>query len=253
MEINRLVVIITLVMTTAVFFSAIKDSRQRSSLPDFSAYEDVKQKKAAFFAFMLPLVSAQNAEIQVQRQRLEELKHLSEEEYSRSHRRFLEGLAEYYRLDVERVTPIEVQQLLKRVDEVPASLALAQAAMESAWGTSRFATEANNLFGQWCYVEGCGLVPLQRSAGSKHEVAKFDSAADAVASYLRNINTHYAYQDLRDRRAELRQTDSPVSGHLLAEDLINYSELRDAYVKEIQAVIRINKLAQYDVIQDAAQ
>ena len=89
MEINRLVVIITLVMTTAVFFSAIKDSRQRSSLPDFSAYEDVKQKKAAFFAFMLPLVSAQNAVIQVQRQRLEELNHLSEEEYSRSHRRFL--------------------------------------------------------------------------------------------------------------------------------------------------------------------
>ena len=253
MQINRLVIVITLIMTGAVFVSAVIDFREKSALPDFSAYQDVKQKKTAFFDFMLPLVSAQNAEIQLQRQRLEELKHLSAEEYSRSHRRFLEELAQYYRLDVEQVTPVEVQQLLKRVDQVPAYLALAQAAMESAWGTSRFATEANNLFGKWCYVEGCGLVPLQRAAGSVHEVAKFDSAADAVASYLRNINTHYAYQDLRDRRAELRQSDSPVSGHLLAEDLINYSELRDAYVKEIQAVIRINKLAQYDVIEDAAQ
>ena len=110
MQINRLVIVITLIMTGAVFVSAVIDFREKSALPDFSAYQDVKQKKTAFFDFMLPLVSAQNAEIQLQRQRLEELKHLSAEEYSRSHRRFLEELAQYYRLDVEQVTPVEVQQ-----------------------------------------------------------------------------------------------------------------------------------------------
>jgi Bax protein len=118
--------------------------------------------------------------------------------------------------------------------------------MESAWGTSRFAVQGNNLFGQWCYQEGCGLVPLRRNTGSKHEVAKFDSVRDAIKSYLRNINTHRAYSDLRLHRATLRDQDQPVSGHLLADNLIEYSELREVYVHEIQAVIRINKLAQYD-------
>ena len=140
-----------------------------------------------------------------------------------------------------------MQQLLLRVDKVPASLALSQAAIESAWGTSRFAVKGNNLFGQWCYKKGCGLVPLRRNAGSNHEVAKFASVANSVNAYMRNINTHRAYADLRANRAQLRQAEQDVTGHLLAENLMFYSELREVYVHEVQAVIRINKLAQYDL------
>ena len=157
--------------------------------------KDVKQKKSAFFGYILPLVEAQNTLIQRKRDKLLELKLLGVDEYSRSQRNFLTDLAKEYRLTVSEITPAEVKQLISRVDQVPASLALAQAAMESAWGTSRFAVQANNLFGQWCYEKGCGLVPLRRNAGSKHEVAKFDSVSDAIKSYLRNINTHRAYSD----------------------------------------------------------
>jgi Bax protein len=133
-----------------------------------------------------------------------------------------------------------------RVDEIPPSLALAQAAIESAWGTSRFAVQGNNLFGQWCYKKGCGLVPLRRDSGSRHEVAKFSSVTQSVNAYMRNLNTHRAYSDLRANRAQLKATEQNVTGHLLAANLLDYSELREVYVEEIRAVIRINKLAQYD-------
>ena len=244
-QINRVVIIIIAIMTSGVLVTSLMGARSEP-LPDFSVYKDVKQKKSAFFGYILPLVEAQNMLIQSQRDKLLELKGLGKDEYSLSQQNFLTDLASEYRLTSSEITPTEVQQLLVRVDQVPASLALAQAAMESAWGTSRFAVQANNLFGQWCYEKGCGLVPLRRNAGSKHEVAKFDSVSDAISSYLRNINTHRAYTDLRDQRALLRNAGDPVTGHKLAEGLIDYSELREAYVHEIQAVIRINKLAELD-------
>ena len=245
LDINRAVIIITLIMTLAVFGTAIMGASSEP-LPDFSVYKDVKQKKSAFFGYILPLVEAQNTLIQRKRDKLLELKLLGVDEYSRSQRNFPTDLAKEYRLTVSEITPAEVKQLISRVDQVPASLALAQAAMESAWGTSRFAVQANNLFGQWCYEKGCGLVPLRRNAGSKHEVAKFDSVSDAIESYLRNLNTHRAYSDLREQRTVLRNAGKVVTGHKLAEGLIDYSELREAYVHEIQAVIRINKLTKYD-------
>ena len=246
LDTNRAVIIVTLIMTLAVLGTGIMGSSSEP-LPDFSVYKDVKQKKSAFFGYILPLVDEQNTLIQGQRDKLVEVKDLSEGEYSRSQLTFLTDLADQYRLtSPEEITPNVVKQLLVRVDQVPASLALAQAAMESAWGTSRFAVQANNLFGQWCYQEGCGLVPLRRNAGSKHEVAKFDSVSDAIKSYLRNLNTHRAYTDLREQRALLRNAGKVVTGHKLAEGLIDYSELREAYVHEIQAVIRINKLTKYD-------
>ena len=244
-NINRFVVIITVFMTLSVVVVGISQ-QDKNPLPDFTQYQNVKAKKSAFFNYILPLVQAQNATIKNQREQLAELKHLSEEEYRQSHRKLILDLAKDYRLNTESATKKEVAELLLRVDQVPASLALAQAAMESAWGTSRFAVQGNNLFGQWCYQKGCGLVPLRRNAGSTHEVAKFDSVSDAIKSYLKNINTHRAYADLRNDRASLRSAGKPITGHQLAEGLIDYSELREAYVHEIQAVIRINKLSQYD-------
>jgi len=156
-------------------------------------------------------------------------------------------LAGVYRLvDADLSSAELIKELLIRVDTVPPSLALAQAAVESGWGTSRFAVQANNLFGQWCYEKGCGLVPSQRNSGANHEVAKFKNVSDAVYSYTRNINTHRAYKDLRMSRAALRADDETVTGHILAEGLLRYSERGEDYVHELQAVIRINKLAPYD-------
>ncbi len=218
-----------------------------AALPDFSNYTDVKEKKAAFFGYMLPLVEARNLHIQGQRQQLLAVAGRAEDILSEQDRKTLADLAGVYRLATAQLSSAAlIKELLIRVDTVPPSLALAQAAVESGWGTSRFAVQANNLFGQWCYEKGCGLVPSQRNSGANHEVAKFANVSDAVYSYTRNINTHRAYKDLRLSRAQLRADDATVTGHILAEGLLRYSERGEDYVEELQAVIRINKLAYYD-------
>jgi Bax protein len=218
----------------------------RNPLPDFSGYSDVKQKKTAFFDYMMPLVSAANQPIIEQRAELLEMA-ADADQLSFFQQRNLLQLADRYGVKVEAAENQQViDQLLLRVAPLPPSLVLAQAAIESAWGTSRFARQGNNLFGQWCYQKGCGLVPLRRSADSKHEVAKFDSVAAAVEAYLHNLNTHRAYKDLRLLRAELSTAESSANGHQLAQTLLYYSELRQVYVDEVQAVIRINKLHGYD-------
>ena len=213
-------------------------------LPDFTQYQDVRQKKTAFFDYMLPMVAESNRQTLAQRAEIEVL--AARSELSATERKKLSQFARQYGLQAEQKDAQLVQKLLLRVDTIPASLALSQAAIESAWGTSRFAVQGNNLCGQWCYQKGCGLVPLRRNAGSNHEVAKFASVASSVNAYMRNINTHRAYADLRANRAQLRDAEKQVTGHLLAENLLHYSELREVYVHEVQAVIRINKLAQYD-------
>lgn len=232
-----------LIFTVIIFSVTFVD---RNPLPDFSNYTEVKQKKSAFFDYILPLVNKSNQLVQADRKDLEMLAgNVSGLTFLQ--RRKLNQIAENYFVDTQGRSDREVvDQLLLRVDPVPPSLALAQAAIESAWGTSRFAVQGNNLFGQWCYKKGCGLVPLQRNSGSHHEVAKFSTVSDSVESYIRNINTHRAYKDLRVNRARLRSAENTASGYQLAENLLEYSELREKYVHEVQAVIRINKLAQYD-------
>ncbi len=234
-----------------VFIAIYSAGRDPDPLPDFSVYSDVKQKKTAFFDYMLPLVLAGNQSIAEQRAALEEMAD-QVNDLSFFQRRTLLQLADRYGVESKPVEltaldhqPI-IDQLLLRVAPLPPSLVLSQAAIESAWGTSRFARQGNNLFGQWCYQKGCGLVPLRRSADSKHEVAKFDTVAAAVEAYLHNLNTHRAYRDLRLLRAELSTSASAASGHQLAQTLLYYSELRQAYVDEVQAVIRINNLRGYD-------
>ena len=126
------------------------------------------------------------------------------------------------------------------------SLALAQAAKESGWGTSRFAREGNNYFGQWCYKAGCGIVPASRAPGRTHEVEAFDSPAESVASYMRNINTHSGYKSFREARKVQRSEADALSGVALAAELSQYSERRDAYVAELRQLIVGNDLDRLD-------
>ena len=215
-------------------------------LPDFSQHTDVRAKKQAFFDYLQPIVAANNQRVLDDRARLRALASTSDEALSRSDRRFLQGLVDHYEVDASDTSAAQRTELLVRLDTVPMSLALSQAAIESAWGTSRFARDGNNLFGQWCYKTGCGIVPKRRGEGQVHEVASFESVDAAVASYLRNINSHRAYAELRAARAALRAANQPVTGNALANHLLRYSERGMDYVKEIQSMIRINKLAALD-------
>ena len=136
----------------------------------------------------------------------------------------------------------QIDQLLARIDVVPSSLILVQAANESAWGTSRFARIGLNFFGIWCYKKGCGMVPNGRNDDATHEVQSFKSVDDAVQRYLHNINTNNAYIVFRTIRSQLREQDQPLSPEILATGLLPYSERGAEYVLEITKMIRHNQV-----------
>ena len=125
-------------------------------------------------------------------------------------------------------------------------MAMAQAANESAWGTSRFATYANNLFGQWCFKSGCGLIPQQRPEGATYEVKVFSTPSEAVGQYMLNINRNKSYQQVRDVRKKYRAKEAVISGYSVVEGLENYSARGHAYIEELRSMIRFNKLSQWD-------
>lgn len=219
-----------------------------SELPDFSQIANTKEKKQAFFQFLYPMVLNSNLTVLEQREKAEALLSKPVGELTEDEVLWLVDLAQAHALEIETVGEVFDHQeiLIRRLDIVPPSLALAQAANESAWGSSRFAKQANNLFGQWCYDPGCGLVPKNRNAGAKHEVRVFETVNHAVASYIRNINKHYAYSDLRKIRESKREAGGPFYGPQLVPGLEKYSERGGEYLHEINSMIKTNKLASYD-------
>lgn len=213
-----------------------------SDLPDFSKFTQVVDKKRAFFDYLGPIVDKQNEQFLFFRQQIQgwRAKYIDGQALTSQQQEQLNTLQDEYR--VETTDPLTIfDELLTKIDEIPRSLVLVQAANESAWGTSRFAVDGYNFYGLWCFIEGCGFVPNRRNDGAIHEVAKFSNASQATYSYMRNINRHQAYEQLRAMRANLRRQNKPLNAHELAEGLLNYSERRHEYVQELQQMIRVNK------------
>lgn len=224
-------------------------STVKVEIPDFAAIADVEMKKRAFFDFLQPYVDAQNEKVQGQRERLQVVIDKIKQgiEPDRNERVFLRTLSDEYEMEGEDYDdPAYLERLLRRVDVLPPSLVLAQAANESGWGTSRFALEVYNFFGQWCYEEGCGLVPNRRRTTSSHEVKAFNSVEEAVNAYFMNLNTFPSYLDLRLIRKSLRDSSRPIDGISLTEGLNAYSERGEDYVDELQAMIHYNELLERD-------
>ncbi|RMJ03965.1 hypothetical protein DOQ08_01285 [Marinobacter litoralis] len=213
-------------------------------LPDFSTIRDTTERKAAFFSFLYPRIVLANSRILIERQYLESLR--SNTKLSDTELKWLAEHAARLRIDEANGSKAQFALLEKRIGVIPPSLILAQAANESAWGTSRFATQGNNLFGQWCFSKGCGLVPLSRVPGASHEVAKFASPYGSIRAYITNLNRHPTYQRVRDVRQKARRNGNPLSGVAMASGLLGYSERGEDYVKEIRAMIRYNNLEFYD-------
>lgn len=213
-------------------------------LPDFGAL-DVPTKKQTFFAYLQPKIDAANETIAKDRLRLQALNaDLPTRPPSWRQRRFIAALAADYDIVIDDPADYLAAStaLLRRVDIIPPALVLIQAAKESGWGTSKFAVQGNNLFGQQCFVAGCGFVPTARLAGRSHEVARFDSVDEAVAAYLHNLNTHPRYQRLREIRATQRANNEELTGSMLADGLLAYSERGADYVVEVKYMIRQNNL-----------
>jgi len=213
-------------------------------LPDFSDYSDVSERKLAFFSYLYPRIVLANSRILIEREHLEQL--AEKDELSSSEQEWLTTQSERLRVGAKTGSKAQFSALRKRLDVIPPSLVLAQSANESAWGQSRFAVRGNNLFGQWCFTQGCGLVPKSRPEGANHEVATFSSPYFSVRSYIQNLNRHSAYKQLRDIRARDRRNNKALSGVRLAQGLASYSERGQAYIEEIRSMIRFNNLSFYD-------
>jgi Bax protein len=220
-------------------------SNPLTSLPDFSAMVDVKHKKQTFFALIYPIVQQENAHILLLREGIARLYEKDATELSTSETLWLLGLGEHYQLPHKEVNATLFDYLMRRVDFIPPSLALSQAAIESGWGTSRFSTSANNLFGLWCFDPGCGLVPISREEGKDHEVATFDTVNDSVRFYLHSLNTRQPYAQFRQVREDTRQNGEPLSGLELAEGLTQYSAEGEEYVTKLSQFISQNKLQRF--------
>ncbi|CAK1707951.1 Bax protein [Vibrio crassostreae] len=219
-----------------------------SSTPNFAAIEDVNEKKDTFFSFLRPSINIENKRITKERAFLTKLSESGLNKIDSEDASYAKRLGMLYSLPVpsEGLDQAWLTEMLNRVNVLPEALVLTQAANESAWGTSRFATKANNYFGHWCYTKGCGLVPLQRNEGSSHEVATFSSSQESVHRYFMNLNRNRAYADLRAIRAKLAaQGDDLLTTETATEltnGLLKYSERGSDYVTDLQAMIRHNEV-----------
>ncbi len=240
---------IVMILTVAWFsydYLSVSPPGDRS-LPDFRVIEETGERKQAFIEFLWPVVKYENRRVLEKRKKL--LAILDELEAGKPatphEQAWLAEQAKLYRVkakgDLERA-----RKLATRIDIVPVSLALSQAALESAWGTSRFARQGNNLFGQWCITAGCGIVPHRRPPQATYEVQAFETIAGSVRTYLRQLNSHPAYQPLRDIRAQARRAGRGPSGLEMAAGLINYAAIGEDYVQHIKGVIRRNDLDRLD-------
>ncbi|MGC9323893.1 MAG: glucosaminidase domain-containing protein [Desulfomonilia bacterium] len=201
---------------------------------------DVRERKEYLIHRLLPLILRANEEILSQRSTLQKLKRrgpwLTEKQ-----KRFLDDLAQRYLVDANSYDEL-IEILLTRVDVLPVSLVLAQAAIESGWGTSRFSLEGNNLFGLRT-PHGSGMVPEHLDDGALHRVSVFDDLQSCIRYHIWNINTHPMYEVLRQIRS---QSEPPYDSLRLAQGLENFSEMGYAYVEKVKELIDYNNLKCYD-------
>ena len=208
---------------------------------DLETIQSTKLKKETFIQIVLPLVVAENERILDDR---EKLRTLSGKKYTTDlEKQWLrQKLLEY------KVKKGDLKELMSRMDIIPTSIALAQAAKESGWGTSRFALEGNAIFGQWTW-SGQGIAPLDRASNKNHKILKFPILRASVKAYQNNLNTHKSYKSFRDKRQNLREKNKKVSGLELTETLKSYAQTGSEYTKKLNQIILQNRLTDFEPVK----
>ena len=200
--------------------------------------ENVKKRKEFFIQIVLPLIIQENNNIRLDRKTLFNI--INKSNNTASEKKWLEKKYKQYGVNSRDLSVLKI-----RMDEIPTSLAIAQAAKETGWGTSRFAQEGNALFGQWTW-SGEGLKPKKAEEGKGHKVMKFNVLQASVRAYQRNLNTHSTYKDFRKARAEFRDLNKPLDSIELSTHLNKYAETGNQYVEVLQKIIIQNKLKDFD-------
>ena len=200
--------------------------------------ENSQKRKELFIQIILPLIIKENNFIKLDRKKLFSI--LNKSKNSNAEKKWLASKFKQY-----GVVDNDLSTLKIRMDEVPVSMTIAQAAKETGWGTSRFAQEGNALFGQWTW-SGKGLKPLSADNDTTHKVMKFQVLQASVKAYQRNLNTHSSYKDFRSARAELRDEGKKLNSLVLTNYLDKYAETGEVYVKVLQKIIKQNSLTDFD-------
>ena len=200
--------------------------------------ESTKKRKEFFIQIVLPLILKENNNIKIDRKRLFSI--INKSNNSSLEKKWLDKKYKQYGIPSKDLSILKI-----RMDEIPVSLALAQAAKETGWGTSRFAQEGNALFGQWTW-SGEGLKPKDADKDQGHKVMRFNVLQASVRAYQRNLNTHSSYKEFRQARAQLRDQSKPLDSLVLVEYLDEYAETGDEYVVVLQKIIKQNNLKDFD-------
>ncbi|MDA8737587.1 glucosaminidase domain-containing protein [Candidatus Pelagibacter bacterium] len=200
--------------------------------------ENSKKRKEFFIQIVLPLIIKENNIIKQDRRTLFDI--INKSNNTAAELNWLEKKYKQYGVNSQDLLTLKI-----RMDEIPVSLAIAQAAKETGWGTSRFAQEGNALFGQWTW-SGEGLKPKDAKEGADHKVMKFNILQASVRAYQRNLNTHPTYKNLRKARAEFRDSNKPLDSLELSNYLNKYAETGNQYVEVLQQIIKQNKLKDFD-------
>ena len=200
--------------------------------------ENTKKRKEFFIQIVLPLILKENNNIKLDRKRLFSI--INKSNNTDLEKKWIEKKYKQYGIPSKDLTVLKI-----RMDEIPVSLAIAQAAKETGWGTSRFAQEGNALFGQWTW-SGEGLKPKDSEKNEGHKVMKFNVLQASVRAYQRNLNTHSSYKDFRQERARLRDQGKPLDSIILSEFLDEYAETGNEYVVVLKKIIKQNNLQDFD-------
>jgi len=225
----------------------LKDVREKklvkpvslSLLPEeMKMIENTKQRKELFIQIILPLIIKENNSIKLDRKKL--FKVLNKSNNTKKEKKWLIQKFKQYGVSNKDFSTLKI-----RMDEIPTSLSIAQAAKETGWGTSRFALEGNALFGQWTW-SGDGIKPAGAEDDSTHKVMKFKVLQASVKAYHRNLNTHSSYRMFRSVRAELREENKELDSMILSKYLDKYAATGKEYVKILQQIIRQNNLIDFD-------
>ena len=200
--------------------------------------ENTKKRKEFFIQIVLPLILKENDNIRLDRKTLFNI--INKSNNTKIEKKWLKNKFKQYGIPSKDLSILKI-----RMDEIPVSLAIAQAAKETGWGTSRFAQEGNALFGQWTW-SGEGLKPKEADENKGHKVMKFNVLQASVRAYQRNLNTHSSYENFRLARAQLRDSQRPLDSIILSQFLKNYAETGNQYVEVLQKIIKQNNLKDFD-------
>jgi len=230
-----------LVRILALLFIAISVSA--GGLPDsYYKIKSIKKQKEVFFDILTPLIKKQNMVILKDRGFVKRFfNHYQTMKNNNREISRLKLLQKQYKIN----NLYDKETYLHKINTVPTSIIIAQAALESGWGKSRFVKEGNNIFGHWTYGKK-GLIPKRRSKGAKHKIRIFNSLASSLEAYMNNINSNVAYKKVRALRAKLLEKGKKVDGLGIYKGYINYSELKGEYLRRLKNMITLNNLLKYD-------